>query len=753
MKKIALLSILLLTGMVLSYAKPINVRTAQSAGSNYYSHIFHVQSLQLSLAYTEKSPGGEPVYYVFNVNTDKGFIIVSAEDATHPILGYSNEGGYAAPTAGSNAAYWMNKEKDQIIAIRANNIQAGATLKNEWASCINNTFDNSNTHRVSSFVGPFCATTWDQSPYYNAYCPGSPQAVTGCVATTMGQIMKYWNYPPHGIGYASYDDVNPPYSENYGWLFAYLDTSNYMWASMPNKVISPGNSQVAKLLYDAGVTLQMNYSPSNSGSFVSMYDFPGANSQESFPNYFGYTKYIHDELRRQHTTAAWLSLIEAELNAVPARIVSYSGLDPVNGGHNWVCDGYNTADNYLHMNWGWSGADDGYFNVDSLNPSGTPYHFNDSEEVLTNIKPPPAKALFMGNPTAGCAGMKVQFTDQSFGPAPSFPVTAWKWTFAGGTPPISTSQNPVVTYTGTGAFNVTLVVTTAKGTDTMVKSSYITVLNSASAPLAQGFEQNFPPLHWSENNPSNYFVTWSKASVGGYGLSAHSMAYNNSKTTNANIGDRQQMYSQPVSFFSTNNPELYFDVAYAPYNNQFSDTLAVYYSTDCGVQWTQVYLKGGMSLCTTGKSVQNGANTDSGTFKPLNTNWRTDTIYLGSLAGNPDVMFSFENRCGKGSSMYIDNVNIKDNPLSVFNITEDNTLAVYPNPNNGSFTLQFDSHADKTYAISVYDMLGQEVMHNQVAGSGGRLLLPVNLTGCSKGIYTVVLKSDNQQTVKKIAVF
>jgi Secretion system C-terminal sorting domain len=102
--------------------------------------------------------------------------------------------------------------------------------------------------------------------------------------------------------------------------------------------------------------------------------------------------------------------------------------------------------------------------------------------------------------------------------------------------------------------------------------------------------------------------------------------------------------------------------------------------------------------------------------------------------------------------LYIDNINIQS-PLAIANITEDNSLAVYPNPSNGNFNIKFDAQAGTTYNLSIYNVLGQEVIHTSFQSISGQFEYPVNLSSFGSGIYTVVLKTENQQTVKKVAVF
>ena len=383
MRKIKHLIGALLFGTIAVNANPVALNTAQQVALNFYNHQYNLNASNETLVYTERAADGQAVYYVFNVNNNKGFVIVSAEDATIPVLGYSNEGPYVIPEAGNNVDFWMSRRKDEIVAIRTQNVKATADITDKWTSYANNTMEKS-THADMSAVSPLCKTTWDQSPYYNANCPHN--CVTGCVATAMAQIMKYWGYPKIGVGTSCYfDEPTYGYTENYGELCEQYDTCHFAWPSMPDNVSST-NKEVAKLMYACGVSVAMNYTPTGSGSFVTG---GPPSAQYAYPNYFGYVLSTLQGLTySSYTASAWEGLLKVELNA--GRPVQYEGADATYGGHSWVCDGYN-ASNDFHMNWGWSGNEDGYFAVSSLNPS--PYDFSEDVGALMGIEPPVGLAV------------------------------------------------------------------------------------------------------------------------------------------------------------------------------------------------------------------------------------------------------------------------------------------------------------------------------------------------------------------------
>ncbi len=99
--------------------------------------------------------------------------------------------------------------------------------------------------------------------------------------------------------------------------------------------------------------------------------------------------------------------------------------------------------------------------------------------------PQPPVADFTGSPTTVNPGGSVSFTDTS-----SNNPTSWSWTFEGGTPGSSTSQDPTVTYNTLGTYSVSLTVTNAQGSDTETKTDYISVTDA--------------PLNYCDSQGNNY---------------------------------------------------------------------------------------------------------------------------------------------------------------------------------------------------------------------------------------------------------
>ncbi len=325
--------------------------------------------------------------YVFNIGDKNGFIIISGDDAAIPILGYSYTGSISADNSPQNVIKWLEGYKQQIRYIKTNAIQQTDEIKSQWEGSVNNLKSTQST----SVVTPLLTTQWNQAPHVNDKCPYDNTyqelTVTGCPATAMAQIMKYWNYPNKGIGFHTYQH------DKYGSLSANFGNTTYNWAAMPNLVNST-NDAVATLMYHCGVAVEMNYnvaSEGGSGSYVikDPYNRYSDNQtcQNAFVQYFGYSPSIEGLFRESYTDEVWISKLKQELDA--GRPIQYAGYGQ--GGHTFVCDGYD-ANDYFHMNWGWGGYYDGYFLIDALNPgeggigsgAGT---YNDGQQALIGIKP------------------------------------------------------------------------------------------------------------------------------------------------------------------------------------------------------------------------------------------------------------------------------------------------------------------------------------------------------------------------------
>ena len=750
MKKIIPLLIIaiLFTGEI--FANNVSSSRAQTVATNFYRQNSTKNIVSVSLAYTEISTEGTPLYYVFNVNSNDGFIIVAADDASRPIIGYSDKGHYDHANLPVNFTGWMNSYAKQIKDILSRHLPANADITKEWTSYVN-TKSMRRRESMSHAVLPLSNVIWNQGWPFNTMCPGG--SVTGCCATAEAQIMQYWKYPLHGLLGNTYNENTPQYSNDYGVISRNFYADTFHWANMPD-TLNVANADVALLMYDCGISLDMNYAPGGSNAEVicpntfSNFAADSVSDQTAYWRFFGYNRHsLRGFYKAQFTDSVWITMLENELNN--HRVVQYTGGGDI--GHTWVCEGYD-SNTYFFMNWGWGGSPNGYFSLTALNPYS--FNFDSLQQALIGIEPPAASAQFIANNNSVSTGSSVYFTDESLTPTH---ITSWNWSFPGGTPSTSNLQNPLVTYTTPGIYNVTLIVTAPGGGDTITKRNFIAVQPYKNwLPLTQTFENaTFPPTGWYLNNPydwntsnASYGSIWQRYShtgAGGYGLSNSCMLFYNFNSgyrdyllnqpppPNPIGGQNVQIYSPAYSFIHVTKDSLDFDVAYAPYNTVYSDTLAVYYSLDCGITWTNIYYKGGMDLATTTSNISTTGDTLG--FIPTASQWRTENIKLPSVIyGQPSVMFSFENRSYWGGQLYIDNINIpvEGSTLGVNNISSANgNVELYPNPNSGIFTIQLSVVSNQS-SVEVYNMLGEKV-YSQLVINNSQFI--IDLSSKPNGVY------------------
>lgn len=310
------------------------------------------------------SMAGEPVYYVFNIGIEEGFVIISADDRVFPVLAYSFSGRYNTDDHNPAFQSWMQIYEEQILDCRGKELFRYAEIEEAWEKYSRDDFSPAKNIQT---VGPICKTTWNQGKYYNDSCPSN--SLTGCVATAMAQVMKAFNWPPKGKGSYSYSH------SYYGLQSANFGNTTYKWNEMPNVVTSP-NPAVAQLMYHCGVSVDMSYSPGGSGA--SMYS-----AKDAFIFYFRYSPFIRLEQKNSFTDIYWKILIRAQhMNDRP---VMYSG-----PGHAFICDGFQYPDHF-HFNWGWGGSYDGYYYMTSLRPGS--HNYTNGQDAIVDCYPDSTKAI------------------------------------------------------------------------------------------------------------------------------------------------------------------------------------------------------------------------------------------------------------------------------------------------------------------------------------------------------------------------
>ena len=339
-----------------------------------------------------------------------------------------------------------------------------------------------------------------------------------------------------------------------------------------------------------------------------------------------------------------------------------------------------------------------------------------------------------------CEGGQVHFADSSYNNP-----TSWSWSFPGGVPASSNQTNPVVTYNATGVYPVTLIVGNSSGTDSRVKVSYISVSTAKdSMPISESFEAAvFPPNNWLNYDGGGDSIVWQKSNYGGFGNSSHSMFFDN---YSYNESGKQKSMEFATDLTHYDSLQLSFDVAYQTLQN-YSDSLEVTISPDCGQTFQQIYLKGGNTLATAPH-----LDSPSAAFYPSAAQWRTETISLAAYSHLPSAIISFNNISGYGTYLYVDNINLrgaKSNNTGINNVTDaSERISFYPNPSSGVLTLSWHNVKHDQIAIQIYDMLGKKAKATIIAVNESNGNSSIDVSDLNNGIYMVKAESGAMNVMK-----
>ena len=370
-KKLLLIAIFVLT-MGKMFAGPVDAQRAQQIGQSFLSTAKGAQKLDIQLVHTSATRG-DVDYYVFNVSGDNGFVIVAGDDRVKPILAYSTTGRFNPNDIADGFEFTLNSFCEEIQYVRDNNLAVTPDIKAEWTS-VAATGKINQDRATRAVVGPLCQTIWNQNYPWNSQCPEDAEGsgghvYAGCVATAMAQVMKFYDWPPMGTGSHTY---NP---DGYAQQTANFGETEYHFELMPNELDSLSTEEdyfyIAQFQHHCGIAVDMQYSGNGSGAYSE--DVPSA-----LRNYFRYN--CDDHITNDnwwgvggYTNEEWAQMLKD--GGLDENIpLYYSGQDDNwQGGHAFVCDGYDEND-YFHFNWGWSGRDDAWCPIGALNT--TKYAFN-----------------------------------------------------------------------------------------------------------------------------------------------------------------------------------------------------------------------------------------------------------------------------------------------------------------------------------------------------------------------------------------
>lgn len=335
MKKLSIILLTLLLPL-LAAAGPVTEQQALLKAQQFMQG--KTFTAQKSRRLAPKQDSNTAALYVFNAQ-EGGYAIVSGDDRTPAILGYSNSGNLLAGDLPENVQAWLDSY--------ARTIEALGDMVAESLSA----------PRVQRPAAEYLIkTTWNQYGPYNLQCPEYEgyRCLTGCVPTALAQVMYYHRWP-QGTTKAI-----PAYTtKNQNISLPELPPVTFQWDRMQlsYQTSDTGESAdaVAQLMRYCGQLMETNYGPGGSSASCDV---------EKLAEYFGYSTHALEKTRSSYTTSDWEEMIYQELSE--GRPVLYSGFSSV-AGHEFICDGYD-GNGYFHINWGWGGTSDGFYLLSVCNP-------------------------------------------------------------------------------------------------------------------------------------------------------------------------------------------------------------------------------------------------------------------------------------------------------------------------------------------------------------------------------------------------
>lgn len=380
MKKIFTLFVTVLTlAQSVSAGLVTPERAARSARGLLGVRSVSVQENTSALRAAGRDGGEEPEYYIFNA-PEGGWAIIAAEDRVNPVIAYSPKGKFDSSDLPENLIWWMNGVAEYIDIVRGSDMEAPASVKAAWESLPVGAPESEKKELVTA--------KWTQGDPFNSMCPvvngETSRSITGCVATAMAIIMQYNRWPLHGTGviggYTTSYTVTyiPPYS---------IDDHYYDWDLLSGEDVVNGSiskwtpeqkTEVAKLSYDCAVAVEMEFSSQGSGAAPEQ--VAGA-----MKNNMSYSESVTHLSRSSYTLDKWFAIIKNEIDQ--DRVVFYSGSGD-GGGHAFVCDGYDTDGQKVHINWGWGNFDvNGFYTLDLTLPAIYQFEFPDYQSAVIGIAP------------------------------------------------------------------------------------------------------------------------------------------------------------------------------------------------------------------------------------------------------------------------------------------------------------------------------------------------------------------------------
>lgn len=348
---------LLLIAAIAAFNAINAARVTEAQARAIAGQFFNVDMPERPAAMKAKGKRGQATpFYVFNNPVHTGWVIVAGDDRARPILAYGDEDFFDENDVPECVQDWLNGYVEQIEAI--DKIKAEPQVVTQ----------ESVIAATKTKIAPLLFSKWAQGLPFNQQCPsystsdGTKYCPAGCVATAMAQLMYYYKSSYGSLAIPAYTSSNDGFTNER----PALPKTTFNWSIMnpwynDESSTSTSAKEVQKLIKYCGQAVEMDYGKNSSSA---------TSDRNAFVYYFGYDRYSQQISRTDVNATTWENVIYTEL--AQGRPV-YISARKLNGGHAFICDGYDGAGLY-HINWGWRGSNNGFFALNALsdgNSGGT----------------------------------------------------------------------------------------------------------------------------------------------------------------------------------------------------------------------------------------------------------------------------------------------------------------------------------------------------------------------------------------------
>lgn len=751
----------------------VPVQDAKKVSANYLAALNPEKGISESDLYLQRTVCDEentPLYYVFGIHKG-GFVMVSAMESVSPVLSYSFENEYNKDVLVYAEKVYTAALKDAKGTVNETAARQWDHFRNTTATRgVVDTY-------VSYELEPLLTCNWNQGRFFNNHCPIQPDASqsqnasldcdshvpAGCVATAMSMLMDYYRYPEYGVGGISYQPIHYTYNSSN----EITDTTVYPrqvqsfnvkhdYNLMPNN-LTAYTGEVAKLVWHLGISVLMDYGPTGSGA-------QSADALEAMKNYWGYNRTAQQVPSSDYNTSSkWTAVIREELDSL--RPIYYSANDG-HDGHAFVLDGYrvenvvnstihytnaqvfdhiDTVPSYdedstiiytydsvfvtvhvdstlvydtttttrFHVNWGWGGSNNGYFDLTGNNHLDG---YTQGEAAFIGCYPAgnPAKTTEGQVRVVGTAGA----ISDGAGNQMYLPNTDKSWMI---------SAPEASKYT----FKFARIQTEANADEVIFYK------NGDLNNVAGRYSGNTVPAQFSINADSVLVRFVSNGNdVTGRGFVCDFAA----TVPDGYCADETNLPVGSGTFTDKGNAEVD-----GPYRPETNCTWNIKGFNKIYLSYPQIELGAGDFIDIYDITIEMKPNLLA---RIDNYIWPSeDVMTFGGNVHKLRIRFISDNyEEGNGFTMtYETETGVEEhNGLS--------NIVVYPNPATSNLNVELNSENEGQLNFRIVDMMGRTISNESVENYGGSLHHTINVSNLAKGIYMLRIESEQGNSVKKFVV-